>query len=280
MSQINWIDKSLGIVGLATSLIIYFLDSTLWDTQALLVVSPTLIAIVLIAVHFLWSKASRKLNEFKELKNYYNEISGTDCIGNTVIRVNNDNGDIVYCRDIEYKVIKSGVTLKETSIYSISSSSNQLPNEIAAKSIESNYSNQRLSFKITNSTDNVIDGKKHKLVKWRYVISQPLKVKGDYLKFRYEINIPKSEEKAFTDEGSSISILSSATYALSRLVLIAPSSYKIEITKYFFEDFEKVQSEISENNIPTLDSNREILTWSPSYKKHGRYICRYKLVAC
>ncbi|PLR59089.1 hypothetical protein [Vibrio parahaemolyticus] len=270
----------LGIVGIITTLVIYFSGSN--DTNTISthinVILPTVSITALYLLYFLFTKATPFINKTREVFRYYNETFGTECNTNSTIRIENNVGDVIYSREIEYKAIRNNINFNETSTYSISSTSKNIPPNIDTSLISTNISALELKLKMRTETKHEIEGKTLYQRKWSYTLSAPLRNKGDNVKFRYQLPISGSEKSAFTESGSAVSIQCSVCYATSRLVLISPKGYKIEILKCYFENFDGIQSEVSNLSMPELDPNNEILTWSPEYKKSGHYICKYRLV--
>lgn len=275
-----FLDSLLGIVGIGTSLVLFFIQSPEAKVKDwFLVLSPALVAVLLIVIHFTVKKFKPKLDALIAAKAYMERIECTKGITTCTIEILNVDGDIDWERTHTIKMIKSGTSLNTTKsdCLLLTEKSDKAPP--VAHVTKSSIVNRKLSPINIEMPDQMINGINHHNLSWRYVIDPPLGNLNDEVSYKYDMAIPKVEKRAFTDQGSEFFFISDATFTEYECTLISPKGYKIEILDSFIEEPGNIKKELSSELEPKLRANCKILNWNPPYRPNSTYITKYRLVS-
>ena len=278
MKPIIKADSLLGIAGLVTSIVLYLRDkpNADWADYAV-TLAPTLVAILIIVVLHATVYLKRKLEGLLAVKKLYERINSVRTTSTMVVRVLNSKGDAQYERTYSMAVVAKSISIDRTKGDHIFSSVQleKFPPEVVI--MESQVANLKLTTRIIDEHDEIVDGRQHYKYGWYYDIDPPLARSGQSIKYGYSITIPECEAGAFTEDGSLFFLMSDAAYMETECTLLSPENYIIEIIESFIEEPDATKIQISDGEKPVLSDNAQVLTWKISYRPSAKFIVKYKL---
>ena len=271
MNRPIYVDAFLAILGIAVSLAIFFAQGGGGSLLANLVpLVPILATFLLIGVH-------RGYLYVKKLRGALALILNARAESTMVIRVENASGDVWLEKKFRIEAINGGseIWISKNEVLCAEVPMHDMPPP--AKIISSSNPKVALRPKYRDYTETEIAGRKNHKYEWRYEICPPIRGKGGYVEYLYEMKIEKCETAAFTAEGGHLSYIHSAFDMDAEVSLISPSGYQIEVLKTYVENFDGTHTACSVN--PILQTGNHVLTWKPQYIKGANSVCEYRLIA-
>lgn len=272
-------DLLFALVGLGTTVTIFLAQGPYdkaWKYG--LALSPLVVSILAIAGYRAYKKAQHFYLALVHAKEAYDLVTATDINSIFNVRIMNEDGDLLYERYFNIKLLKDGVAIRKTK-YDLVSSESPIDDFPPSTKVHSSYPNNIALHPadITKSKP-IRGGRTHHDYRWCYEINPPLRNKDDFIEYGYSALIPKCEPGAFQEQGALFFFHHESIPLDVNYSLMAPPKYKIHIMESWMEDQEGRRKELPQEDLPQLEKGEQYLKWHPHYRKRMCFICKYRLI--
>ena len=271
MKKPIYLDALFALMGIFVSLAIFVAQGGGKTAVANLIpIIPILSVGILIGGH-------RLLLYIQRLRGALSLVLNARSKSTMVIKITNVDGDVWLEKKFRIEAMGGASVLSITKNEVLFSEVPIAQMPPSASVISSSYPKTALRPRYVDSTQVEVCGVKNYKYEWRYEIVPPIKGKGAFIEFHYQLEIPKCETVAFTKQGGKLFYAHSAFDMEAEVSLISPTGYRIEILKTYVERFDGSQTACTIN--PDLQSGGHVLIWKPPYHVGGRSVCDYRLIS-
>ncbi len=280
MKSLKETEVASGAVGAGLAVIIFFAQGpyeSAWQYVA--VVAPVAAATLFIVSRLVYRRFQRMRRALDRARNLYGLLLSVDVATTVVVRIINKKGDASMYRRSRIELVKDGIPIHKTT-KSFIGSKNEIPGLPPMANIveASNVSQAILSTGLQSLDPASADaGDIAFAYEWQYKLDPPLEGKGNYVEYEHTVLAPGAEAGAFSKEGSEINFSHTAVSSSVDCTLISCDDHRIEVLEYFYQDSLGNKSEMGAGEVPVLNAGGHTMSWKPTFRKGGLFVCRYRV---